>query len=247
MNIDWTLYIESLGQALLNTLAFTVVSFLGSVLLGIILALLRGSSKWPFRASALGYTEVLKNLPLITTIYIFYFGLPSVGIRLDVFTAGVLSLVLAYGAYMSEVFRGGLEGVQKGQREASLALGLTPRAVETLVILPQAIRLALPGTGTMLVDLLKSTALLVTIGGAELMTQGQIIASTTFRPLEVYVMIGALYFALCFPLSRLVGALERRLEASKPMSARRVRRLHAAERLLAERRLQQDSNRKVVL
>jgi polar amino acid transport system permease protein len=102
------------------------------------------------------------------------------------------------------------------------------------VVLPQALRLALPGTNTMLVDMLKSTSLLVTISAAELMSQGRLIASATFRALEVYVVIAAIYFAVCYPLSQLLLWLERRIHSGVPLSPRRRRRLRAAKLLLAE-------------
>jgi polar amino acid transport system permease protein len=99
---------------------------------------------------------------------------------------------------------------------------------------PQALRLALPGTNTMAVDLLKSTSLLVTISAAELMSQGRLITSATFRALEVYLVIAVIYFALCYPLSQLLLWLERKINAGVPLMPRRRRRLAVARRLLAE-------------
>jgi ABC-type amino acid transport system permease subunit len=125
-----------------------------------------------------------------------------VGVKLDVFVAGALSLVLFYAAYLSEIFRAAIAGVHPGQNEAAHALGLGRGTTFGHVVLPQALRLALPGTNTMFVDLIKSTSLLVTISAAELMTQAQLIASETFRALEVYLVIAAIYFAICYPVSQ---------------------------------------------
>ena len=118
-----------------------------------------------------------------------------------------------YAAYLSEIFRGGLQGIAAGQREAAHALGLSEREVLTRVVMPQAVRLVMPATTTMLVDMLKSTSLLITISAAELMTAGQLIASATFRAMEVYFVIGVIYFAMCYPLSMASLWLERRLKA----------------------------------
>lgn len=210
------------------------VSFVGAVLLGLAVALLRLSRAWPARAVAAVYTELFKNIPLLAIIFLSYFGLASAGIRLDVFTAGCLSLVVFYAAYLSEIFRSAISGVHTGQTEAGQALGLGRVGIFGHIVLPQAVRQALPGTKAMLVDLLKSTSLLVTVSAAELMSEGRLITSSTFRALEVYLVISAIYFALCYPLSQLPLLLERRVRAGVPLSPWRRRRLRAARALLAQ-------------
>jgi len=155
-------------------------------------------------------------------------------VLLTVFQAGCLSLIVFYAAYLSEIFRAAISGVHDGQQEASEALGLGRVATFVHVVLPQALRLALPGTNTMAVDLLKSTSLLVTISAAELMSEGRLITSSTFRALEVYLVIAAIYFALCYPLSQALLWLERRVRAGTPLTPRRRARLAAAQQLFAE-------------
>jgi len=233
LQVDWARHGPQLLQGLGNTLEYTAAAFVGAAVLGLTLALMRLSAQRLVSAPAAAYTEVFKNTPLLAIIFITYFGLPSVGVRLDIFAAGALSLVLFYAAYLSEIFRSALAGVHHGQREAGEALGLSRLGVFLDVIFPQALRLALPGTNTMLVDLLKSTSLLVTIAAAELMTQAQLIASETFRALEVYIVISAIYFAVCYPLSQLSLWLERRVRAGAPLSLGRHRRLQRARALLA--------------
>lgn len=233
--VPWSDYRSDLLDALGRTLSYTVVSFVGAAVLGLVVALLRLSRRWALRAPAAVYTEVFKNVPLLAIIFLAYFGLASAGIRLDVFSAGCLSLIVFYAAYLSEIFRAAISGVHGGQTEAGEALGLSRAAVFTHVVFPQALRLALPGTNTMLVDLLKSTSLLVTISAAELMSQGSLITSATFRALEVYLVISAVYFAVCYPLSQLLLALERRVRAGAALSPQRRRRLRTARTLLAER------------
>jgi polar amino acid transport system permease protein len=233
-NIEWRDYTSDLLDGLLKTVEFTIAGFVGAALLGLVLALMRLSKTRAVRAPAAVYTELFKNIPLLAIIFLTYFGLPSQGVRLSVFQAGALSLIIFYAAYLSEIFRAAIAGVHGGQQEAAEALGMSRGATFAQVIFPQALRSALPGTNTMLVDLLKSTSLLVTISAAELMSQGQLIASETFRALEVYVVIAALYFALCYPLSQGLLWFERQIRAGVPLAPRRRRRLRQA-RILLER------------
>lgn len=231
--VPWSDYQSDLVDALWRTISYTVVSFVGAVLLGLAVALLRLSKVWAARAVAAVYTEVFKNIPLLAIIFLAYFGLASTGLKLDVFTAGCVSLIVFYAAYLSEIFRSAISGVHAGQTEAGEALGLGRAGIFGQVILPQAVRQALPGTNTFLVDLLKSTSLLVTISAAELMSEGRLITSSTFRALEVYLVISAIYFALCYPLSQLLLLLERKVRAGVPLSPWRRRRMRAARALLA--------------
>jgi polar amino acid transport system permease protein len=217
-HVDWISWAPTVGDGIIKTIEFTVASFAGAVVVGLILALMRESPVAPLRWLARVYTEIFKNLPLLTEIFLVYFGLASLGLRLSVFEAGCVSLIVFYAAYLSEIFRGGLQGIAAGQREAAHALGLSEREVLTRVVVPQAVRLVLPGTTTMLVDMLKSTSLLITISAAELMTAGQLIATTTFRAMEVYLVIGVIYFLMCYPLSMASLWLERRLKAGTPLS-----------------------------
>jgi polar amino acid transport system permease protein len=233
-HVPWRDYAGDLAAAVLQTVEFTIAGFVGAVVIGLLVAILRLAPFAPARLVARVYTEIFKNLPLVTEIFLVYFGLATIGVVLNVFTAGAISLAVFYGAYLSEIFRGGLQGVGRGQREAAQAVGFTPIRAFGLVILPQATRLALPGTSTMLVDLLKGTSLLTFIGGAELMNEGRTIVSNTFASLEVYIVVGAIYFAMCYPLSHLALMLERHLHAGKPLSPSRFRILRLARHLQTE-------------
>jgi polar amino acid transport system permease protein len=231
-SVPWSDYSSDLLKALIKTIEYTVASFIGAALLGLVLAMLRLSPVRLLRVPAAVYTELFKNVPLLAIIFLTYFGLASQGVKLGVFEAGCLSLIIFYAAYLSEIFRSAIAGVHGGQQEAAEALGLSRRATFAHVVFPQALRSALPGTNTMLVDLLKSTSLLVTISAAELMSQAQLIASETFRALEVYAVISAIYFALCYPLSQGLLWFERQIRAGVPLLPRRRRRLRAARALL---------------
>jgi polar amino acid transport system permease protein len=235
--VAWSDYAPALWHALVKTLEYTLVSFAGAVMLGLAVALLRLAKLRVLRVIAAVYTELFKNIPLLAIIFLTYFGLASEGIVLSVFEAGCLSLIVFYAAYLSEIFRAAISGVHAGQQEAAEALGLGRIATFAHVIFPQALRLALPGTNTMAVDLLKSTSLLVTISAAELMSEGRLITSATFRALEVYLVIAAIYFAVCYPLSQLLLWLERKIRNGVALMPRRRRRLTIVRRMLAEPRV----------
>ena len=232
--VPWSDYAPALWKGLQLTLLYTVIGFAGAAVFGLLLALLRLSKSRILRVPAALYTEIFKNIPLLAIIFIIYFGLASIGIKLGAIAAGSLSLVLFYAAYLSETFRAAIAGVHAGQQEAAEALGLGRISTFQLVIFPQALRLALPGTNTFLVDLLKSTSLLVTISAAELMSVGRLITSATFRALEVYLVIAAIYFCLCYPLSQGLLWLERKVRAGIPLTPRRRRRFKRAAVLLEQ-------------
>ena len=231
-HVAWSEWTSTLLTGLLHTVEFAALGFLAAALLGLILALMRTSRIWLVRLPATLYTELFKNIPLLVIISVTYYGIVQFGIKLGVFEAGALSLAIFYAAYLSEIFRSALVGVHGAQREAAQALGLTRWATFAHVVFPQALRLALPGTNTMLVDLLKSTSLLTVIAAGELMAVGNSVASQTFEQMEVFLVIGAIYFAVCYPLSQALLFLERRVSAGSPLSLARYRRLRAARQLL---------------
>jgi len=233
-HVHWAGYAPVLWHALLRTLEFTAAGFAGAAVLGLLLALMRLSPLRPLRALALLYTELFKNVPLIAIVLLIYNGLTQIGIVFGLFQAGALSLIVFYAAYLSEIFRAALTGVHPGQKEAAEALGMSRLTTFVQVTFPQALRLALPGTNTMLVDLLKSTSLLVVIGAFELMTQAQLIASSTFRAFEVYSVIAAIYFVLCFSLSQVLLWFERQVRGGVALVPTRRRRLRAARTLLED-------------
>lgn len=234
----WSPWFPDIPKAAVRTLEFAGLGISGALVLGMILALLKVTESKATRWPAYAYTELFKNTPLLVIVFIYYYGLPSIGVVLDPLTAGSLALATFYAAYLSEIFRAGIEGISGGQREAGKAVGLTGTQIYRYVVLPQAMRLALPGTGNMIVDLLKSTALMSVIAGAELLAVGQNITSQTFEPMKVYLVIGAVYFSMCYPLSQLVLWSERRIRRGKqltPLGMRRQERQDAlVKRILAQ-------------
>lgn len=223
LNVDWASYTDEISRAALVTLEFAAAGFAGAVVLGLLVALLRRSKYRLVRMPLSIYVEAFKNTPLLTQIFIMYFGFASIGVIFSPFLAGSLTLMLFYGAYLSEIFRAGIEGVSGGQREAALAVGLSPSRAYRSVVLPQAARLALPATGNMLVDLLKATSLMTVIAGSELMTVARNVTAETFQAMEVYVGISVVYFVLAYPLSQLVLWYERQLKQGRQFSLRRRR------------------------
>jgi polar amino acid transport system permease protein len=231
-HVAWSEWTSTLLDGLLKTIEYAALGFLAAALLGLVLALMRTSRIALVRWPATVYTELFKNIPLLVIISVTYYGIVQFGIKLGVFEAGALSLAIFYAAYLSEIFRSALVGVHGAQREAAQALGLNRWATFAHVVFPQALRLALPGTNTMLVDLLKSTSLLTVIAAGELMAVGNSVASQTFEQMEVFLVIGAIYFAVCYPLSQALLWLERRVRAGSPLSPARYRRLVAAREML---------------
>lgn len=190
---------------------------IGSLILGIVIALMRISPVAPLRWLGAAYVEFFRNTPLLVQIFFFFFGLPLLGIRIsqDVFVAIFLYAILAmsfyHGAYMGEVIRGGLLGVDRGQIEAARSLGLSYAQMLRFVQVPQAVRAVIPPLGNIGIALVKNTSLAATIGLADLLHNTEVVESRTFRAEEAFIAAALLYLVLTIPLGIGVNALERRL------------------------------------
>jgi ectoine/hydroxyectoine ABC transporter permease protein EhuC len=195
-------------QGLLVTVGLTLVSMVLAVSLAVPLALARLSESRLVRWPANAFVEFMRATPLILQLIYIYYVLPSAGIRLDPLPAAVVGLSLHYGAYVSEVYRGGILSIPKGQTEAALSLGLTRWQCFLKVILPQATRVVLPTLGNYLISLFKDTAIASVVTVQELMFSGQIIAARNFQYFTVYTVTAILYFAVCYPSGLAVRALE---------------------------------------
>lgn len=199
--------------AALQTLQLTTASFLFATLMGVIVALARTSRFSTLRWIAILYIEVGRGTPALVILFIIYFGLPTAfpQLEFDFFTAAVVGLGLQGGALLGEVFRAGIEAIERGQREASFALGLTPVQTMTDVIAPQAIRIVLPPIGNYAIGLLKDTSIASIIAAPELMLRAKDLASSSFMPMHLYVLAAIFYFAMSYPLSLVVRRLEWKL------------------------------------
>lgn len=210
---DWEFAWEILPELLEGlwvTVQATLVGITIAVTLGLLLALLRRSRHrlvaWP---TAL-VIEFIRGTPLLVQLFFLFFVLPDLGYVLSGFTAGVLGLGLHYATYCSEVYRSGIENVERGQWEASTALNLDVRTTWTSVILPQAIPTVIPALGNYLVAMFKDAPLLFSITVIELLATARNIGSQTFRFTETFTMAGLLFLAVSIPAALFVRRLERR-------------------------------------
>jgi His/Glu/Gln/Arg/opine family amino acid ABC transporter permease subunit len=204
--------VENVGP-LLGGLAITVELTLVVIILSMVFALvvaLAGMSRIrPLRWLVKSYVEVIRGTPLLLQLIYVYYVLPEIGIRLNAFTAGVLALTLNYSAYISEVYRGGIQSIARGQHDAAAALGMTNSLAMRRIILPQAIRVVLPTLGNYFIGLFKDTALCSAVSIQELVFTAQVHAALTFQYFTLYTVVAFMYFAVSFPAARLVGYLER--------------------------------------
>ncbi len=193
------------------TAAITFWGFLVALGVGALLAFLRARKSRLLRLLALGYINLTRSVPLLAVLFLLYFGLPGIGITMSAFTAGALGLGLCFGAQMAEVFRAGLEAIHRGQREAALAVGMTPMTAFRLITLPQLMRIIAPSLVTTLVALLKDSSLCALITVHELMLEGRALATEFFLPMHIFLAIGLFYFAIAWPLSITARVLGHRL------------------------------------
>ena len=198
------------------TLALTGLALFGGTLVGLSIALLRVSHVAALRAIGVGYVYLVQGVPLLAWLFVFFFGIPILaGVRVSAWIAAMAAFSIYAGAFLGEIWRGCLEAVPRQQWEAGAALGLSFAEQLRYVIVPQAVRVAIPPTVGFLVQLIKNTSLGAVIGFIELTREGQITNAATYRPFTVYMVVAAIYFAMCFPLTRLSRRLERGLRVAR--------------------------------
>jgi polar amino acid transport system permease protein len=196
-----------------TTIELTVVSMAFALIIGLVVALGKLSRVAPLRWLAYWYVEIIRGTPLLVQLFLIYFGLPQYGIELQAFVAGVIGLAINYGAYLAEVFRGGILSVNPGQREAAQAVGLSERQTMRLIVLPQAARMVIPPVGNYFISLVKDSALVSTITVYELMRAANLEVAQTFRSFDIYLLVALMYFLISYPLSLALQYLERRQAA----------------------------------
>lgn len=196
-------------QGALVTVELSLASMALALSLGLAVALGRLSqsrwARWPLNV----YVEVWRDTPLIVQLLVIYFTLPEIGIALPGFWAGVLGLTLNLAAYLSEVFRSAIGAVDPGQRLAGLSIGMSTAMIYRRIVLPQALRTALPTIGGYFVALLKDCSLVSFIAVNELLRHATIVIANTFDSMDTYLMVAIIYFAMSFASSRLIAWLER--------------------------------------
>ncbi|BAN26460.1 amino acid ABC transporter permease [Caballeronia insecticola] len=214
MNYEWlTLwgYVPEFLKAGWLTLQVTLLAFVLALLLGLLAALASLSPLAVVRFIARAYVEIIRNTPVLLQIFIVFFGLPSAGISLDAYWAGVIALGLNVGAYLSEVFRAGIQSVPRGQLEAAGILGLERGQIFTEIVLPQAARAVYPAIVNYLIQLLLGTSLLSAIALPELTGTATVINARTLLYVQTFTVVLVVYLVLSNVLSWLAGQLGARM------------------------------------
>ena len=208
------IHLQYLGMAALWTIGLSLMAMVGGSLLGFAIALLRVSPIRAFSWAATAYIQIIQGIPLLVLLFIAYFGFSIAGFNPSPLITVVIAFSIYSGAYLGEIWRGSIQSVAKTQWEASACLGF-PRSLQLhQIILPQALRIAVPPTVGFMVQLVKNTSLASVVGFIELARAGQILNNTTFRPFTVFLAVALIYFCLCFPLSHLSKKLERSLHVA---------------------------------
>ncbi|AMJ60275.1 amino acid ABC transporter permease [Bosea sp. PAMC 26642] len=193
------------------TVALSAIGFVGGGAFGLGVALARSSGIPLLERITSGYIAIFQGTPLLMQLFVVYYGLALIGLKLDAWVAVSIGFTLHASAYLGEIWRGSIEAVPKGQVEAAKALSLNYVSRMKDVVLPQAIRISLPATVGFLVQLIKGTSLAAIVGFTELSRAGNIISNQIFQPLLVFGVVGILYFVMCWPLSLLGARLEQQL------------------------------------
>lgn len=201
-------YVKILLLGAKMTVLITAGALVVAMAVGMVLAIIQSSRVRIIRLIAYTYVEVFRGIPVLTLLFIIYFGLAYSGIKVDPLPAAIIGLGLVGSSILSEVFRSGLEALHHGQREAALAVGMTPLMAMRYVIMPQALRITLPPVGNYAVGLLKDTAIVSAIAAPEIMFYARNLVTSTFDTTIIYALTAVIYFCLSFPLSRIVGRLE---------------------------------------
>ncbi|WP_417426016.1 amino acid ABC transporter permease [Hoeflea sp.] len=192
--------------ASMTMMLIAVTTVFGSAI-SVVLAAGRRSGNRLLRQAITAYVELIRNTPFLVQLFFIFFGLPSLGIRLDPVWAAILAMTLNMAAFTTEIVGAGLDAVPKGQREAALALGLRPRQVFVKIVLPQALQIIFPALTSQIVIMMLESAVVSQISVAELTYQGDMLQARTFRAFETYFIITLVYLGLSIGLRRLlVGA-----------------------------------------
>jgi polar amino acid transport system permease protein len=198
------------------TLLLTVLALVLGGALGFLVAIARTSRRAPLRWLAGGWITLVQGIPVLILLFLSYYGLALAGLDLPPIVAASVSMALYASAYLGEIWRGAIQSVPWQQWEASAALALSRAQQYRHVILPQAIRIAVPPTVGFIVQLVKNTSIVSIIGVIELARAGNLVNNATFSPFKVFGTVAGIYFAICWPISLLARRLERRLHAGRP-------------------------------
>ncbi|MEG6584974.1 amino acid ABC transporter permease [Dendrosporobacter sp. 1207_IL3150] len=214
MNFDFDLVIRSFPLLLAGagvTVQITALSVSFGLLIGMFVGIARLSKIWPVKFLAGIYVDFIRGTPLLVQIFIIYFALPMIlGTRIDPFIAAITACSVNSGAYVAEIFRAGIQSIDKGQMEAGRSLGMTWAQTMRYIILPQAFKRVIPPLGNEFIAMLKDSSLVSVIGFEELTRRGQLIIARTYGSFEIWLTVAFIYLVMTLTISRLVDYLERR-------------------------------------
>lgn len=211
---NWDL-LRNLLLATRWTIALSLTAFIGGTLVALLLTALRLSGRPPLKWIVRGYVELFQGTPLLMQLFLVFFGISMLGYDISAWTAAALALTLFTSAFLTEIWRGCIDTLPKGQWEASRCLGLSFQQTLSRIILPQAIRVALAPTIGFSVQVIKGTALASIIGFVELTKAGTMLNNATFEPFKIFAMVALIYFALCYPLSLFSQRLEKKFNGAR--------------------------------
>lgn len=197
------------------TVLLSIIAFICGGAVGLAVLLMRTSRNTLLRSASKVYIEVFQGTPLLMQLFLLFFGVSLIGVEVSPWLAAGLALTLFTSAYLSEIWRGCVESISRGQWEASSSLALNYFEQMRYVILPQALRIAIPPTVGFSVQVVKGTAVTSIIGFVELTKAGSMITNATFQPFMIYGLVALLYFCMCFPLSILARNLEGKMHVSR--------------------------------
>ena len=197
------------------TLEITIISLVLAMVIGLVLGVFSITKSKILRAISTVFVDMIRGTPLLVQILFIYFGIPSVfDVNLTAFAAGVIAITINAAAYLVEIFRAGINSIDKGQMEAGRSIGFSYWQTMRLIVLPQAVRRMIPAFVNQFIVSIKDTSLLSAIGIAELTFSGQSIYAANFRAFEILFAVGVLYFVIIYTLSLLSRWLERRLDVA---------------------------------
>lgn len=211
----WDILVESMPALLLGlwyTIKLTLISLVFAAILGLVFGFLKVSRNKLLRGIATVYVDIFRGIPLIVLAFFIYFGIPeAMGFKMDATVAAVITLSLNAGAYITEIIRGGIQAVDKGQMEAGRSLGLPYGKTMLKIILPQAVRVMIPSFINQFVITLKDTSIMSVIGLVELTQSGKIIIARTFESSTVWLIVAIMYLIVITALTKLSNVMERRV------------------------------------
>lgn len=204
----------TLAEGLITTLALAIPAIVLSALWGVPVVMGLMARSRPLSLLSGGYVEVVRNTPVLVQMFFIFFGSGVLGYPLSGFSAGLLALLLQNGAYVAEIYRGGIRSVSHSQAEGGIALGLTPRAAFRIIVMPQALRRVIPPLSNQGIIIIKDTSLVATISVAELTFQARLLADRTAAVFEIFFTLALFYLVLTAVFSGAMRLLERRLRIS---------------------------------